>query len=51
MPWLAALIIAVASVMGGQLGARVSRHIKPIALRIVIVIVGLVAAGRLLFFS
>ena len=51
VPWLAGLIIAVASILGGQLGARVSRHIKPIVLRTVIVIVGLVAAGRLLFFS
>ncbi len=51
VPWLAALIIAVASILGGQLGARVSRHIKPIVLRMTIVVVGLAAAGRLLFFS
>ena len=51
VPWLAALIIAVASILGGQVGARVSRHIKPSVLRAVIVTVGLAAAGRLLFFS
>lgn len=51
VPWLAAAIIAVASIVGGQVGARVSRHIKPTVLRAVIVVVGLGAAGRLLFFS
>ncbi len=51
VPWLAAVIIAAASIIGGQVGARVSRHIKPTVLRAVIVVVGLVAAGRLLFFS
>ena len=51
LPWVAALILAVASIVGGQVGARVGRYIKPTVLRAVIVVVGLVAAGRLLFFS
>jgi uncharacterized protein len=41
--WLAAGLIAVGSVIGAQLGARIGRRTKPGALRILIVIVGVVA--------
>ena len=41
--WLAAGLIAVGSVVGGQIGATVGRRLPPLALRMVIVTVGLVA--------
>jgi hypothetical protein len=40
--WIAVLLIAVSSVIGGRLGAYIGRRIKPNVLRAVIVIVGLV---------
>lgn len=46
--WAAAGLIALGSIIGGQLGARVGRKLPPMALRIVIVIVGLVAIVKLL---
>lgn len=49
--WTPALIIAVASVIGAQLGASVGRRIPATGLRVLIVCIGLVAASRLLFFS
>lgn len=44
--WTAVLLIAVGSVLGGQLGARVGRRLSPTVLRSVIVAVGLVAVTR-----
>ncbi|GAA3543732.1 sulfite exporter TauE/SafE family protein [Nocardioides daeguensis] len=41
--WLLVLLIAVGSVCGGLLGSAVGRHLPPLALRAVIVTVGLVA--------
>jgi uncharacterized membrane protein YfcA len=41
--WLVAALIAVGSVIGGQVGATVGRRLPPLALRLVIVAVGLVA--------
>jgi uncharacterized protein len=41
--WVAAALIAVGSVVGGQLGATVGRRLPPLALRMVIVTVGVVA--------
>ncbi|WP_067483892.1 sulfite exporter TauE/SafE family protein [Actinomadura hibisca] len=41
--WLAVLLIAVGSTLGGLLGAKVGRRIPPLVLRGVIVVVGLVA--------
>jgi uncharacterized membrane protein YfcA len=41
--WLIAGLIAVGSVVGGQIGATVGRRLPPLALRIVIVTVGVVA--------
>ena len=41
--WTVVVLIAVGSVIGGQLGATVGRRLSPVALRAVIVVVGLVA--------
>ena len=41
--WLVAGLIAVGSVIGGQVGATVGRRLPPLALRLVIVAVGVVA--------
>jgi uncharacterized membrane protein YfcA len=46
--WVAAALIAVGSVIGGVIGARVGRRLSPVALRAVIVVVGLFAIGKLL---
>jgi uncharacterized membrane protein YfcA len=46
--WLAALLIAVGSTIGGLLGARYGRRLPPAALRAVIVAVGIFAIVRLL---
>jgi uncharacterized protein len=46
--WLAAGLIAVGSLLGGFLGAHYGRRLSPNALRIIIVIVGLIGLYRLL---
>ena len=46
--WLAAGLIAVGSVLGGILGAKVGRRLSPVALRAVIVVVGVFAIAKLL---
>jgi uncharacterized protein len=46
--WLAVLLIAVGSMVGGLIGARIGRKLPPIALRAVIVLVGLAAIAKLL---
>ncbi len=46
--WTAALLIAVGSTLGGVLGARIGRRLPPVAMRAVIVVVGLVAVTKLL---
>ncbi|MBV2151320.1 sulfite exporter TauE/SafE family protein [Kitasatospora sp. SUK 42] len=46
--WTAAGLIAAGSLVGGLLGAKVGRRMRPAALRGVIVVVGLVAVIRLL---
>lgn len=48
VPWAAAGIVAGSSIVGGQLGARVSRRIKPNFLRALIVVVGLSVAAKML---
>jgi uncharacterized protein len=45
--WLAALLIAVGSTLGGVLGAHAGRRLPPAGLRAVIVVVGIVAIVRL----
>jgi uncharacterized membrane protein YfcA len=49
--WVYVAIIAVFSAAGGQLGALVGRRLAPAALRAVIVVVGLAALTKFLFFS
>jgi len=46
--WLVVVVIAVGSVLGAQLGAHVGRRLPASALRGLIVVVGLVAAVKLL---
>jgi uncharacterized protein len=46
--WLAAILIAAGSTLGGVLGARVGRLLPPAVLRLVIVAVGVLAIIRLL---
>ena len=46
--WIVVVVIAVGSVLGAQLGAHVGRRLPPPALRGLIVVVGLVAAVKLL---
>jgi uncharacterized membrane protein YfcA len=46
--WAPAALIAVGSIVGGQLGARYGRRLPPGALRAVIVVVGVAAIVRLL---
>jgi uncharacterized membrane protein YfcA len=45
--WPVVAILAVSSTIGGVLGARIGRRLPPTALRVVIVLVGLVAIVRL----
>ncbi|AXI80067.1 sulfite exporter TauE/SafE family protein [Peterkaempfera bronchialis] len=46
--WTAVLLIAAGAAIGGVIGARVGRRLPPIALRSLIVVVGLAAVIRLL---
>jgi len=46
--WKVVAAIAVGSTIGGQIGARYGRRLNPVALRAVIVVVGLTAVVRLL---
>jgi uncharacterized membrane protein YfcA len=46
--WTVVALIAVGSVIGGQLGATVGRRLSPLVLRVVIVVVGLVALASFL---
>jgi len=46
--WGAALALAVGSVAGGQIGAKVGRRLPPMALRVLIIVVGLVAIVSML---
>ncbi|MFF1423115.1 sulfite exporter TauE/SafE family protein [Streptomyces sp. NPDC058280] len=46
--WTAVVLIAVGSALGGQLGAKVGRRLPPVALRALIVVVGVVAIVQLL---
>lgn len=46
--WAAAGLVAIGSVVGGVLGARVGRRLPPTALRVLIVVVGIAAIVKLL---
>jgi uncharacterized membrane protein YfcA len=48
--WILAGLIAVGSTIGGYLGARYGRRLPPMALRVLIVIIGVIAAVKLIFF-
>ncbi len=48
--WLAVLLIGVGSAIGGGLGARFGRRLPPLALRIFVVLIGVISAVKLLFF-
>jgi uncharacterized membrane protein YfcA len=45
--WRPALLLAVGSIIGGQIGAKVGRRLPAVALRAIIVCVGIVAVIRL----
>ena len=49
--WVVAALIAAGSAAGGLLGAKVGRKLPALALRIIIVIIGLVAVAKLVVFS
>jgi uncharacterized membrane protein YfcA len=51
LSWIAVVLIAAGSAVGGVLGARVGRKLSPIVLRGLIVVIGLAALGKLLLFS
>jgi uncharacterized membrane protein YfcA len=48
LDWLAIVLLAAGSVVGGYVGARIGRRLNPTALRTLIVVVGVVAAVRML---
>jgi uncharacterized membrane protein YfcA len=48
--WLAVLLIAVGSTAGGFAGARLGRRLPPVALRIFVVLIGVISAVKLIFF-
>jgi uncharacterized membrane protein YfcA len=48
--WLVVLLIAVGAFVGGIIGARVGRRIPPNMLRALIVVIGIVAAVKLIWF-
>jgi uncharacterized membrane protein YfcA len=48
--WLVVLLIAVGSTVGGFLGARFGRQLPPLALRIFVVLIGVISAVKLIFF-
>jgi uncharacterized protein len=47
--WLVVVLLAAGAVIGGQLGARYGRRLKPVWLRGLIVVVGLAAVVQLVF--
>jgi uncharacterized membrane protein YfcA len=46
--WAAAGLIAIGSLVGGVVGAKYGRKLSPVALRAVIVVVGIIGLWRLL---
>jgi uncharacterized protein len=48
--WLVVLLIAVGSTLGGLVGARFGRKLPPQALRIFVVLIGVISAVKLIFF-
>ena len=48
--WVVVLVFASGSTAGGLLGARVGRRLPPLALRILVATIGVIAAVKLIFF-
>lgn len=48
--WVAVALIAAGSTVGGLLGARFGRRLPPAALRLLVVVIGVISAVKLLFF-
>jgi len=48
--WLVVLLLATGSMLGGVLGARFGRRLPPLALRIFVVLIGVISAVKLIFF-
>jgi uncharacterized membrane protein YfcA len=48
--WPAVALIAGGSTLGGLLGARFGRRLPPVALRLLVVVIGVIAAVKLIFF-
>jgi uncharacterized protein len=48
--WAAVALIAVGSTVGGLVGARYGRRLPPVALRLLVVAIGVIAAVKLIFF-
>lgn len=48
--WLIVGLIAAGSTAGGLLGAKIGRRLPSVALRTIIVVIGLIAATKLIFF-
>lgn len=48
--WLAVLLIAAGSTIGGLLGAKFGRRLPPTVLRLLVVVIGVIAAVKLIFF-
>lgn len=49
--WSVVPVLAVGTAAGGLIGAKVGRRLPPLALRIVIVVIGIISAVKLIFFS
>ena len=48
--WLVVLLIAAGSTIGGLLGAKFGRRLPPTVLRLLVVVIGIIAAVKLIFF-
>jgi uncharacterized membrane protein YfcA len=49
--WKVVGLIAAGSFVGGHLGARFGRRLPPVALRAIILLIGVLALGKILFFD
>jgi len=48
--WLVVVLLSTGSTLGGVLGARFGRRLPPLALRIFVVLIGVISAVKLIFF-
>jgi uncharacterized protein len=48
--WVAVALIAAGTAIGGLIGAKVGRRLPPLALRIIIVMIGIISSVKLIFF-